>query len=117
MPRMSHPWLFWIPRLLGLLYAAFISLFAADVFSQDLGVWQTVLALGMHLVPTGIVLALLAVAWRWEQLGGALFIVAGLLYTMPALSRHHPDWALIVAGPLFMIGALFLAGRRVPWIL
>ena len=69
---MEIPWkplLFWTPRVLCLLFAVFLSLFALDVFNEGYGFWKTILALFMHLVPTSIVLAVLAISWRWEWAG------------------------------------------------
>ena len=66
---MEIPWkplLFWTPRVLCLLFAVFLSLFALDVFNEGYGFWKTILALLMHLIPTWIVLAILAISWRWE---------------------------------------------------
>jgi hypothetical protein len=37
--------LLWTPRVLSLLFALFVSLFALDVFGQGYGFWQTTLAL------------------------------------------------------------------------
>ena len=54
--------LFWTPRILGLLFAAFIGIFALDVFDEHHGFWETALALGMHLVPTAILLLFLALS-------------------------------------------------------
>ena len=65
------PILHWTPRILALLFAVFLSLFALDVFGEGYGFWKTILALVMHLIPTGIVLAVLAVSWRWQWLGAA----------------------------------------------
>jgi len=48
--------------MLCLLFAAFISLLALDVFDGHQGFWQTALALTMHLIPTGILLTILAVS-------------------------------------------------------
>jgi hypothetical protein len=99
--------LFWTPRLLSILFAIFISLFAFDVFGEGYGFWATILALLMHLIPTGIVLLVLALAWRWEWIGGLLFIGLGLLYLARFQGQH---WSAYVAlsGPLFLIGVLFL---------
>ncbi len=54
----------WAPRILCLLFAGFISLFALDVFEENRGFWNTTLALLMHLIPTGILLLILALSWR-----------------------------------------------------
>jgi len=37
------------------------------------GFWETILALLIHLVPTGLVLVALAIAWRWDWAGTILF--------------------------------------------
>jgi hypothetical protein len=99
--------LFWTPRILCLLFAAFISIFAADVFGQGYGFWQTVLALLMHLIPTWIVLIVLAISWRWEWVGGTLFIALGALYLIKFWGRFHWSAYLCIAGPLLLVGALF----------
>ncbi len=95
--------LFWSPRVLGILFAAFLSLFALDVFSEGYGLGETVLALLMHLIPTSLVVILLAVAWRWEWVGSILFIALALAYLA---SSSGESW--IISGPLFLIGILFL---------
>ncbi len=78
------PWLIWTPRILCLLFAVFLSLFALDVFDQGYGFWGTMFALLMHLVPTGLVLVALAITWRWEWLGTILFIALGISYIVMA---------------------------------
>ncbi len=81
--------LFWTPRVLCLLFAGFISLFALDVLGGGHGFWETVLALLMHLVPTALVLILLAVSWRWEWIGGVAFPALGLLYLINFWGKFH----------------------------
>jgi hypothetical protein len=101
--------LFWTPRILSVLYAIFISMFALDVFSAGYGFWGTIAALLIHLVPTGVILAVLAIAWRWEWLGGVLFIALGILYLVISWVGF-PAWSVyvVISGPLFLIGMLFL---------
>jgi len=98
--------LFWSPRVLGIAFAIFLSMFALDVFNEGFSAGKTILALLIHLIPAAIILGLLAVAWRWEWVGGVLFIAAGILY----LTRmwHHPAAVAGISGPLFLVGALFL---------
>lgn len=55
--------LFWTPRVLCILFAAFLSLFSLDVFGAGLGVGETVLALLLHLLPVFVVILVLIVAW------------------------------------------------------
>ena len=100
--------LFWTPRILCLLFAGFISLFARDVFGEHHGFWNTALALLMHLIPTGILLLILAVSWRWEWVGGLLFPALGAIYLVAFWGRFHWSAYAVLSGSLFLLGALFL---------
>ena len=104
--------LFWTPRILCLLFAAFISLFALDVFSEHQGFWEITLALLIHLIPTGILLFLLAITWRWEWVGGLLFPALGALYIIGFWGRFHWAAYAVLSGSLFLLGALFLLGWK-----
>ncbi len=104
--------LFCTPRALCILFAVFISLFALDVFSEGYGFWETIAALAMHLVPTALVLIALAIAWRWEWVGALLFIGLGVWYIVMAWGRMPWDVYVIISGPLFLVGLLFLINWR-----
>jgi hypothetical protein len=116
MSNLSKRALFWTPRALSIAFIAFLSLFALDVFDEHLGLWQVVLALIMHLIPVFVLIAALVLAWRWEWIGAALYAAAGLLYVAWVVSMSRPVppairlvWILTIAGPAFVIAALFLA--------
>ena len=116
MTQLSRRALFWTPRALSIVFIAFLSLFALDVFDEHLGLWRTVLALTMHLIPSFVLIAALVLAWRWEWIGAALYAAAGLLYVgwVVSMSRPVPPamrliWILTIAGPAFVIAGLFLA--------
>ena len=104
--------LYWTPRVLCLLFAAFISMFALDVFGEGHGFWHTLLALLIHLIPTGILLLILALTWRWEWIGGLLFPALGALYIIGCWGRFSWPTYVIISGPLFLVGALFLLGWK-----
>jgi hypothetical protein len=106
MKKPVRRFLFWTPRILCLLFAAFISIFAADVFGEGHGFWNTTLLLLLHLIPTGILLAILAVSWRWEWVGGILLFGLGIYYIVTNL--NHIDWCVVIGGPPILTGALFL---------
>jgi len=119
MSHLSSRALFWAPRVLSIVFIAFLSLFAMDVFDERLGFWQTALALIIHLIPCFVLLAALILAWRWEWIGAALFGAAGLTYVVwvTLMSRPVPPsvrliWVLVIAGPAFLIAALFLWNWR-----
>lgn len=108
---MSHgkkQFLFWSPRILAILLALFISIFALDVFAEAQGFWRTAQALVIHLTPTATVLLILVAAWRWERIGAILFALLAGLYAYQVLPMRV-SWAAAISGPLLAIAALFLA--------
>ncbi len=100
--------LFWSPRVLGILIAIFVSLFALDVFGEGYSSWETIAALAMHLIPTLVILIVLGIAWRWEWTGGFLFVALGVLYITLFWEPSNLPAYLIISGPLFLAGILFL---------
>ena len=106
-----HKALYWAPRVLAILAAAFISMFAMDVFSEGYSFWETLLALAIHLVPTYILIIVIIIAWKWELIGGIIFIILGLAYIIMAWGRFHISAYVVISGPLFLTGILFLLNR------
>jgi hypothetical protein len=86
--------LYWAPRILGLLFVGFLGLFVLE------DAW--------HFIPAAVMLLAVLVAWKYELTGALLFAAAGTWYSIVA--RAHPSWILVVAGPLFLLAALFAAG-------
>ncbi len=114
MTKPAQRLLYWTPRVLCIVFAVFISIFALDVFGHGAPLWQTLLALFMHLIPTFLLLAILAITWRHEWLGGILFVALGLLYVVWAFNKPFARWyvLLLIAGPPVLVGALFLLNWR-----
>lgn len=98
----------WVPRVLGLCFAAFLAIFALDVFDEGLGIGGTIVALAIHLIPTWLVLAALAVAWKHEIAGAVLFFVLAAAYVAMAGNRFPISTILSIAGPPSVIGLMFL---------
>jgi len=100
--------LFWTPRVMGILFALFLSLFALDVFSADAGFWEKILGLLIHLAPVYVVVIVLAIAWRWEWVGAIMFIGLALFYLAQTWGQEHWSAYVGISGPLTLIGVLFL---------
>jgi hypothetical protein len=100
--------LFWVPRILAILTAVFLGTFALDVFTEGYRAGDLWVALLIHLIPSLLILASLGIAWRWERLGGWLFILLGLFYIW--YFWHPSRWLsyLAISGPLFLTGLMFL---------
>jgi hypothetical protein len=101
--------LYWTPRVLSLLFAVFLGIFALDAFDGGPGWGRQVGAFLIHLVPTYLVVAILAVAWRWEWVGAVAFCALGVAYLATAWGRFHWSAYAVISGPLFVLAGLFLA--------
>jgi hypothetical protein len=104
--------LFWSPRVLGIFFAVFISIFAFDVFDEGYGLQETIGALLIHLIPTAVIVAILVLSWRREWIGGIVFIAFGALYLVMSRGRFTWSARVMIAGPLVLLGILFLINWR-----
>lgn len=107
----------WIPRVLTIIMILFVSMFALDSFAPGLTIWKQVTAFAIHLIPTYILLAILYVAWKWEKIGGIIFVAFGLLCTpfvfMLNYNRTGSIWVgagivLAITFPFIVVGVLYL---------
>jgi hypothetical protein len=110
--------LHWTPRILCILAILFISLFALDSFSSERTFWQNTGAFLMHLIPSFVLLVILIVAWKWENIGGIILIIVGvffcvLIFNLNYNQRHFTLWQSIrnvsmLCLPFVLAGILFI---------
>lgn len=118
MSKPVNKYIYWIPRILSILFICFLVLFSFDVFGNGLFFWQTVLAFLMHNIPVFVLAIILCISWKYEIVGGITFILAGLLYAiLVSISMLKTDfqyyyiaWIIQISGIAFLIGILFLVG-------
>lgn len=104
---MNRKILYWSPRILGILFALFLNLFALDVFIKGHSLWLVLIAFLIHSIPTFTVVITLILSWRWEWAGGLyLLLAAGYVFE----AKGNLSAILAISGPLLVTGALFLAG-------
>ena len=102
-------WIVWTPRVLGILIVLFVSAFALDAFSDSQPFGKALVDFGVHLVPALILVGIVLLAWRWPWVGAAAFTTLAVVY---ALNSPRLDWSLLIAGPLLVVGLLFLWSWR-----
>jgi len=100
--------LYWTPRILTIAFAIFISLFALDVFRAGKGFWEVTLALLIHLLPTAVILGVLALSWQQEWLGAIIYIAMAILYIVRTWDKYNLNTYLVIVGPLILIGIMFM---------
>ncbi len=111
-------WMYWTPRIASIFMLLFLTVFSFDVFDTGLGFWGTTLAFFIHNIPVIVLAVVLWISWKREIVGGIAFILAGLLYILQMVINaiNNPiEWymlsySMIIVGPLFFIGILFLIG-------
>jgi len=114
-----NKFVFWIPRILAILFILFLALFSLDIFDGNYGFLGTILGLFMHNIPAMILLIIIIISWKHELVGAIAFILAGILYIArllitammnPPFEWYMLSWSITIAGPAFLVGILFLIG-------
>ena len=95
----------WVPRLLAAAVSLFLGLFSLDALSGADTLAQAVPDFLIHLIPSAIILTVLALSWNREWIGAVAFIAMAAGYAVVA--RAHPSWIVAIAGPLLVTGALY----------
>ncbi len=110
----------WLPRIICILAILFVSMFAADAFEPGLTIWQQLGAFVMHLIPSFILIAFLVLAWKWELVGGIIFMVIGLglspfVFNLNYNRNHSVGTSLgiiaMITFPFIVVGILFLVSH------
>lgn len=110
MNERSAKLLLWSPRLLGILVCLFLSLFALDAFGSSKTPTRALVDFAIHVAPVLVLLAVVAVSWRWEWVGAMVFTGVAVGYAYVA--RTHVSWIAVISGPLLGVGVLFLWSWR-----
>ena len=100
--------LIWMPRVLGILFAAFVSLFAFDVFIEGITVWEAIGALLIHLLPVYALAIGVWLGWRREWIGAIAFGGFALWYVIISWGNFDPIGMSIMAGVPFLIALFYL---------
>lgn len=119
--KISPRIIYLLPRILCIIAILFISLFALDAFNPELTVWQQIRDFLMHLIPSFILTLFLLIAWKWELVGGIIFLAIGLFFTpiifMHNFQMNNSVWMSLgviaaITFPFMLVGILFILGYR-----
>ena len=112
--------LHWTPRVICILAILFISLFALDSFDSNKTIIQQIGDFLMHLIPSFGLIIILVIAWKWEFIGGIIFILIGLGFS-PFIFKHNYNMnhsvelslqtVFIIAMPFVIVGILFIVSH------
>jgi hypothetical protein len=112
--RTDKPALHWLPRIFGICFTLFIGMFSLDVYTPGMKFIHLAIGTAIHLIPCFLIAIALGFAWKRPLVGAVTFPVLGAGFLLFFRKVPVPVHA-VIAGPLFLIGILFLAewlGRR-----
>lgn len=105
MTKTGAAMLLWAPRIAGIAMALFLSLFALDAFDGR-PFFTALPGFLIHLIPAFLVLAAVALAWRFPLIGALAF--AGLALTYAITARWRLGWIAVIGGPLMLVAVLLV---------
>lgn len=111
MTQTASKYLTWFPRILAFLFAGFISIFALDSFEGHHSILVKIGYFIIHLIPSLTVLAVLGLAWHRRIIGGLVFMVLGMVFTIYFGTWRKAALFLIFSIPLFVTGVGFIFSR------
>src|SRR5262249_19066637 len=94
--------LLWAPRIAGIGVALFLAVFALDA--------ETVPGFLIHLAPSLVVVAAVAIAWKSPLVGAAAFVGLAVFYA--AIIHWRLGWIAVIGGPLALVAVLFALSWR-----
>lgn len=108
-----NKFLYWTPRIIGIIFVLFLMMFSLDVFEMGLSVREIIIGLLMHNIPALILLIVLIISWKYEIVGGIVFILAGLFYILSIFITNDFEWYMLswimtIALPSIFVGILFM---------
>ena len=95
----------WAPRLLAIAVSLFLAVLSLDGLTGITNIFEALPYMLIQLLPSAMVLAVVALSWRREWIGAGAFIALAMAYAVAA--RAHPSWIAAISAPLLVVGALY----------
>lgn len=98
----------WFTRILAILAILFVLMFSLDSFGGDKPAGRQILEFLITSIPALTLVCALVVAWKYEIIGGPIFIIIAIALGIFWNSFTGNSGSLIILAPFFLIGLLFL---------
>jgi hypothetical protein len=102
----------WFPRVLAIIFIAFLVLLSFDVFSLNGSVLEKMGGFLVENIPAILLVIALVLAWKKPITGGAIFVVMGIIFTIFYRTYQRWDTFVLISVPLLLIGFLFLLNKN-----
>lgn len=101
--------LYWIPRILAILFILFLAFFSLDVFSPEKDLASIIFGLIMHNIPVFILIIVLVISWKYDIFGVSFMLFGFIFLSNLILRGKRVEYGhLTIIIPSILIGILFL---------
>jgi hypothetical protein len=100
--------LYWFPRIIAILAILFMMMFSLDVFGGDEPVGRQLTGFMVHNLPAFALIIVLAIAWKYEIIGGIIFILLFFALGIFFNSFTGNSGSLIILVPFLLAGVIFI---------
>ena len=100
--------LYWVPRILAILAILFMMMFSLDSFGGNAPFSRQLLGFLIHNIPVFILIIALVIAWKYEILGGVIFILMFFALGIFFKSFSGNSGSLMIITPFLLAGAMFI---------
>lgn len=100
--------LYWVPRILAILAILFMMMFSLDVFGGDEPIGRQLTGFLAHNIPAFVLIIVLIIAWKYEIIGGMIFILLFIALGIFFNSFTGNSGSLIILIPFLLAGAMFI---------
>lgn len=108
--KRGHSVVRWGARILAIGVCLFLGLFALDEVERGKPVFRTLSDVLIHLLPSAVVLVIVALSWRRPWIGGLAFVCLAAAYAV--MVGFRLDWVFVISGPLLLAGLLYFWSER-----
>lgn len=109
-------YIYWTPRISGILIVLFVSLFSLDVFSAGGNIWDMLGGFVIHSIPSIVMGLVLILAWKRDWIGFIVFLGAAIFFMRALMGNPFEQLGIVLlfSGPMAVIAFLFWANWK--WI-
>jgi hypothetical protein len=100
--------LIWFARILAILAILFMLMFSMDTFGGGESFGRQLSGFLVHSIPALLLIGALIVAWKFEIIGGVIFIIIAVALGIYWNSFKGNSGSLLILVPFLLTGLLFL---------
>ena len=104
---------YWMPRVLAILFTLFIMLFSLDVFDGTSSHTDQLIGFFMHILPAYGIILVIVLAWKKDIIGMIGFALIAIGLFMMVMGSNQPSSSAVnpavffISGPALLISLLY----------